>query len=237
MAKRFAVPGVLCLTACSQYTISGQDPDGGGTGDGKCPAIEVTPTSIDFGNDFDIVAGTEPINQVVEVTNVGAAPLHILDLYLAQGEPSYKVSPMSSLVLNVGATAQFTVTFDPKQPFEHPEQILIDSDDCETPTAAVDVNGVGLAPQIEVDPLHGRRPVAEGLEHGNAILRQPGDDRVASPEFRLAAAVDPAEEACDHCVLAHILEIFFHARFLAHLARHPSAEDIAEGSDQEEGSD
>src|SRR4029453_7551109 len=52
----------------------------------------------------------------------------------------------------VGATAQFTVTFDPKQPFEHPEQVLIDSDDCETPTAAVDVNGVGLAPQIKVDP-------------------------------------------------------------------------------------
>ena len=154
MAKRFAVPGVLCLTACSQYNISNQNPDGGGSNDNKCPAIEVNPTSIDFGNDFDIVAGTEPISQVVEVTNTGEAPLHILDLYLAQGEPSYHVSNMSSLVLNVGATAQFTVTFDPKQPFEHPEQVLIDSDDCETPTAAVDVNGVGLAPQIKVDPEH-----------------------------------------------------------------------------------
>ena len=152
MAKRFAVPGVLCLTACSQYTISNQDPDGGGDDQGKCPAIEVTPTAIDFGNDFDIVAGTEPISQVVEVKNTGDAPLHILDLYLAQGEPSYDVSNISSLVLNVGATAQFSVTFDPKQPFEHPEQVLIDSDDCETPTAAVDVNGVGLAPQIELDP-------------------------------------------------------------------------------------
>jgi len=152
MAKRFAVPGVLCLTACSQYSLNSGDPDGGGTDDDKCPAIEVTPTVIDFGNDFDIVAGSEPLSQVVQVKNVGAAALHILDLYLAQGEPSYDVSPISSLVLNVGATAQFTVTFDPKQPFEHPEQVLIDSDDCETPTAAVDVNGVGLAPQIDVTP-------------------------------------------------------------------------------------
>jgi hypothetical protein len=99
------------------------------------------------------VAGSEPKTETVLVKNVGEEPLHILDLYLAQGEPSYTVSNMSSLVLNVGATAQFTVTFEPKQPFEHPEQILIDSDDCETPTAAVEVNGVGLAPQIEVDPV------------------------------------------------------------------------------------
>jgi hypothetical protein len=153
MAKRFAVPGVLCLAACGDYNLHEKDPNGGDNGNGKCPAIEVSPTSIDFGNDFDIVAGTPPMTQVVEVKNVGAAPLHILDLYLAQGEPSYDVSQISSLVLNVGATAQFTVTFDPKQPFEHPEQILIDSDDCETPTAAVEVNGVGLAPQIQVDPV------------------------------------------------------------------------------------
>ena len=153
MAKRFAVPGVLCLTACSQYALNPGGGDGGDNGTGKCPAIQVTPTSLDFGNDFDIVGGSEPITQTVQVQNVGAAPLHILDLYLAKGEPSYDVSQISALTLNVGATAQFTVTFDPKQPFEHPEQVLIDSDDCETPTAAVDVNGVGLAPQIEVDPL------------------------------------------------------------------------------------
>jgi hypothetical protein len=153
MAKRFAVPGVLCLAACGDYNLVEKDPDGGDNGNGKCAAIEVTPTSIDFGDDFDIVAGTEPRTETVEVKNVGEAPLHILDLYLAQGEPSYDVSQMSSLVLNVGATAQFTVTFDPKQPFEHPEQILIDSDDCDTPTAAVAVNGVGLAPQIEIDPV------------------------------------------------------------------------------------
>jgi hypothetical protein len=153
MAKRFAVPGVLCLTACGDYNLTERDPDGGGNDDASCPRIEVTPTSIDFGNDFDIVGGSKPITQVVEVKNVGAETLHIHDLYLAKGEPSYDVSSMSSVVLNVGATAQFTVTFQPQQPFEHPEQILVDSDDCVNPTVAVDVNGVGLAPAIEVDPL------------------------------------------------------------------------------------
>src|SRR4051812_25785706 len=116
MAKRFAVPGVLCLTACSQYALNPKGENGGGNGDATCPVIQVTPTSLDFGNDFDIVGGSEPITQTVQVQNVGAAPLHILDLYLAKGEPSYDVSQMSALTLNVGATAQFTVTFDPKQP-------------------------------------------------------------------------------------------------------------------------
>lgn len=152
MAKRFAVPGVLCLAACSQYELNPGGPGAGGNDDAKCPAIDVTPTSIDFGQDFDIVAGSAPKTEIVSVTNTGEEPLHILDLYLAKGEPSYHVSQMSSLVLNVGATAEFTVTFEPQQPFEHPEQILIDSDDCDTPTAAVEVNGVGLAPQIEIDP-------------------------------------------------------------------------------------
>ena len=153
MAKRFAVPSVVCLAACGDYNLNPGGPGAGGDANAKCPAIEVTPTSIDFGQDFDIVAGSEPKTEVVSVTNTGEEPLHILDLYFAVGEPSYKVSQMSALVLNVGATATFTVTFEPEQPFEHPEQILIDSDDCDTPTAAVEVNGVGLAPQIEVDPL------------------------------------------------------------------------------------
>src|SRR5204863_344954 len=106
----------------------------------------------DFGNDFDIVAGMEPITQVVEVKNVGAAPLHILDLYLAQGEPSYKVSPISSLVLNVGATAQFTVTFDPQQPFAHPEQVLIDSDDPFTPQFRAEQTG-GITGTVQNEDL------------------------------------------------------------------------------------
>ncbi len=153
MAKRFAFPGILCAAACSQYSINPNDGTGSGDDDGKAPRIEVTPTTLDFGEDFDIVGGAAPITQTVTVKNIGEETLHIFDLYLQTGEPSYDVSSISSLVLGVGASAEFTVTFQPEQPFAHPEHVLIDSDDPETPTAAVDINGSGVAPKIEVDPI------------------------------------------------------------------------------------
>lgn len=151
MARNWTLLAAIGLTACSQYELQEIPSGSDGDGDGLVPDIVVDPDFIQF-DTIDIVAGDEPITVPVTVSNVGEADLHIQDLYLEAGDPSYILSSISSVLIAPGASAEFTVTFDPVQPFEIPESVLIDSDDPDTPTAEVELIGDALAPQIELDP-------------------------------------------------------------------------------------
>ena len=136
------------FVACNEYGII-EDPDNIGTiKEGLEPDILVTPMSVDFGR----MNAENSATEVISVQNVGEGDLHILDIQLDSPNSVYDIGAVGSILVPPDGTTSFTITFNPVTAHQESNNILIDSDDPDEPTTAVQLLGEGVAPIIDVSP-------------------------------------------------------------------------------------
>jgi hypothetical protein len=149
MSRGILLFGVLAI-GCQEYEI--KETTGGldDLSDEGAPDIEVNPEVINF-QDLDAAAGLEA-QEIVIVSNVGTVDLHINDLYVDDEAGPFSINAISSPLIPPNGQAQFAVTFGPETAANNIGYVYIDSDDPDTPVAEVQLNGVGIAPVIDVNP-------------------------------------------------------------------------------------
>jgi len=134
--------------ACQEYGII-EDPDNIGTiKDGLIPDILVTPASIDFGR----IDAENSLTEIVTIQNVGEGDLHIINIELDSSDNVYDIGAIGSILVPPDGITSFVVTFDPITASQETNNIFIDSDDPDEPTAVVQLLGEGLAPIINISP-------------------------------------------------------------------------------------
>lgn len=149
--------GIATLTfvaaGCSDYTVTTDKGYQGGVSDEGQPDIVVDPEEVDFGDvPVDTTSAPDTSSQVVVVSNEGDADLHIEDIYLADETAPFTVGAISSVLIQPGGTAQFTVTFTPVTAADSSTKVEIESDDPDEPLTEVKLTGTGVAPVIDVVP-------------------------------------------------------------------------------------
>lgn len=147
---RRSLPLLLLLAACSENQIVKTDGPIDDVDDGTAPDIEVTPTSINYG-DVDVTGADFPA-ETVTVKNVGDASLSIFDVRLADASQPFTLSAIGNILLAPGEETTFTVTFEPATAIDAATEVLIDSNDVDEPEVPVALTGRGVAPAIAVDP-------------------------------------------------------------------------------------
>ena len=114
------------------------------------PDILVEPHFINFPN-LDAAASLEA-TEVITVSNIGTNVLKISDIYLVDTNDPFTIDALSTPLISPGEGAQFSITFSPDTAGTNETSVLIDSNDPDTPISEVIINGVGVAPVIEVTP-------------------------------------------------------------------------------------
>ncbi len=144
---------VLLLCACplSPRTVDLR-PDSGDPvlpGDTQSgPALRVSTDSLDFGS---VGVGTQH-EKTLTVDNVGDGTLEILDLEIELGDAPFAEAGITAVEVEPGEQSRITLIFEPVADGPSNTALLIHSNDTDQPTYAVDLNGQGVAPVLEVDP-------------------------------------------------------------------------------------
>jgi hypothetical protein len=143
------LPLVVVLAAGCKDTSDTDDSDASPSLQG---CIEVDPTTVDFGD--VAVSDGAPATATIAIRNLcEAVDLELYGLELSDPTAPFTIGAIDSILLESGELADFEVTFDPQEAYERTDvQLLIASNDAETPTATVDLLGRGTVPRIEVDP-------------------------------------------------------------------------------------
>ena len=141
---------ILGLTACQDYTVSKTGDVLGSGEDGTEPDIAVNPVRVEFGA-LSVESETTEYREVT-ILNEGDAALQIGRMYLEDDSTPFTIGALSTPLIPPGATASFTVTFDPVTSAESATRIIIPSNDPDEPEVAVNLTGAGIAPVIDVSP-------------------------------------------------------------------------------------
>ena len=144
----FSVIGLMF--ACQEYEIKETNNGLNDLSDDGAPDIQVTPSVINFPN-IDATGGTQA-QEIVIVSNVGDVDLHIEDLYVDDDTGPFSLNAITSALIPPMGQAQFAVTFAPQTAANNRGYALIESDDPDTPVAEIQLNGVGVAPVIDITP-------------------------------------------------------------------------------------
>jgi len=142
--------GALAL-GCTEYQVH-EDNDGIDdlSGD-EVPDILVDPAEINFGQ-IEVDDELEHV-EIVTVSNVGEADLHIQGIELQDAEAPFTITSIQSVLVAPDNSTQFEVIYDPATATSYESYVLIDSDDPDTPVAQVHLLGEGIAPVIQLDPV------------------------------------------------------------------------------------
>ena len=141
----------IFAVGCSEFQIEKQVSALDDLGREGEPDILVEPNIINFPN-LDAAASLEA-TEVITVSNNGTKTLEISDIYLADSNAPFTIDALSTPLISPGEKAQFSLTFSPDTAGVNETSILIDSNDPDTPISEVEINGVGVAPVIEVTPI------------------------------------------------------------------------------------
>ena len=128
-----------------------QDSGGDPFATGDIPILSMAPRHLNFGA-VAVVDTLEHV-EIVTVSNLGDADLSILNIELEAPDVPFTVSSIQSVVVPPGNNTQFEVVYDPSDTSLEDTQLLISSNDPETPVAQVRLTGEGIAPSIEIDPV------------------------------------------------------------------------------------
>lgn len=130
------------LVACQEYKIDKVD-----DGNGPRPAIQVTPTALDFGG----LENGETMTQVVTIESVGDAALELGEIRMNAPGAFTIVSAPEYALLSPGESADLEVSYTPSNTQDSGD-IFILSNDPTLPEAVVHLSGVGLIPLLQFDP-------------------------------------------------------------------------------------
>ncbi len=144
------LPGLMLLSACSDYDLSTGPKDAEPAGDSGTPAdhadpapdIAATPSSISYG----VVDNGEVRNEVVRVTNEGDAALTVTAVSLSVGaDRGYTAAWTTALPWTLAPSAgeDVVVTFSPLDPGSALGTLLVESDDPDEPALPVELDSTG----------------------------------------------------------------------------------------------
>lgn len=143
--------GVMGLTvACQEYEIKETTDGLNDLSEDGVPDIVVNPPVINF-PDLDATGGAQA-QEIVIVSNVGTVDLHIEDIYVDDDTGPFSLNAITSPLIPPNGQAQFAVTFAPQTASNSRGYAYIESDDPDTPVAEIQLNGVGVAPIIDISP-------------------------------------------------------------------------------------
>jgi len=139
----------LIAISCQEYEIKEVDAFDD-LGEDGFPDIVVNPAVINF-PDLN-AADNLQAQSIVIVSNIGEVNLHVEELWLENEAGPFSLQAISSPLIAPNTQAQFAITFEPQTAAVTQSYAYIDSDDPDTPTAVIELNGTGIAPIISVDP-------------------------------------------------------------------------------------
>ncbi len=149
--QKLSLLGVtLLMFACQEYEIKEANTGPNDLSDDGVPDIVVNPPVINF-PDLDATGGAQA-QEIVIVSNIGTVDLHIEDLYVDDETGPFTLNAITSALIPPNGQAQFAVTFAPQTAANNRGYALIESDDPDTPVAEIQLNGVGVAPVIDITP-------------------------------------------------------------------------------------
>lgn len=180
--------GCSLLGACVQYQVGSADKGvvDGGEEPAGAPALEVTPTAVDFGG---IPLGDAP-EAVLTVTNVGTDTLVLGEASLVNGAAPFTITLPEGRELEPGGAASLVVRFAPTDHGEWSSALDIASNDPVLPSLGVPVSGRTLAPALAVEPSYhdfGDLVVGEASESLTITLSSVGEAPLTVTEIRYAA--------------------------------------------------
>jgi len=151
MARSFLMLGIMAAAVgCQEYEIKETTNGLDDLSDDGVPDIVVNPPVINF-PDLNATGGAQA-QEIVIVSNIGTVDLHINDLYVTDESGPFSLNAISTPLIPPNGQAQFAVTFAPQTAGANQGSIYIESDDPDTPTAEIILNGVGIAPVIDITP-------------------------------------------------------------------------------------
>ena len=147
-----ALVAAVGLCACGPEYDFNPDPDLITPPDQQgAPSILVDPPLVDFGTVE--VLNTMELVQIVRIENVGDGDLHIQDLSLEDPTAPFDFAALGTVLLAPGDTTELQVSFEPTASGPQQTFLRIDSDDPLQPLVTVDLQGDGIAPAIDIDPV------------------------------------------------------------------------------------
>ena len=150
MKRSLLAFGCLGAFACQEYEIKQTTNGANDLSDDGVPDIVVNPYVISF-PDLDAAAGLEA-QEIVIVTNQGEVDLLVDDIFVDDAAGPFSIGAITTPLIPPGQQAQFAVTFAPETAANNRGFVYIESNDPDTPTAEVELLGVGIAPIIDVTP-------------------------------------------------------------------------------------
>lgn len=134
----------LALAGCSEFELINK-PLGE---DGDAPDIELDPSSLEFG----LLSSGQTEVQTFTVRNVGESTLNVSDIVIGAGLSFEILGPEVEFDLEPGEETTVDVEFSPTGADENFGQVLVMSDDPDTPEAPVDLLGHGAVPDLVIEP-------------------------------------------------------------------------------------
>ena len=156
MSRRFVVAVVapVSFLACQEYKIEQTEPTQVDPDASATPDIRVSPSTLSFGDvpAIEEDGSTTVHTATVTITNEGDGDLQLGDIAFADPTSPFSWSNLSSVRIAPGDTATLQVTFEPQSSEARTDQLLIESNDPDEPKLDVDVDGAGIAPQLQLSP-------------------------------------------------------------------------------------
>lgn len=144
MHRSTLVLGLVLVAGCSEVNlIGGQNPD-----QGPGPDILVDPPSLTYGT---LSVGDDE-TQAFSVQNIGDATLHVGDIVIGSGIAFTVLGPETQFDLEPGESKEVQVSFSPMGADENFGQVLVVSDDPDSPQTPVDLLGYGAVPELKITP-------------------------------------------------------------------------------------
>jgi Tol biopolymer transport system component len=120
------------------------------------PAVRVTPDVTDF---REVLVGATSPEAEITVTSVGTAAATISSLAIEEDDAEafdLTGDACTGAVLQPGEACLLTVIFTPAEPGDHAAVVRVHDDAPDSPQAGA-LRGIGIFPQLELDPPLGRR--------------------------------------------------------------------------------
>jgi hypothetical protein len=115
------------------------------------PEMMVTPQSLDFGQ----VKVGQSVTQMITITNTGNANLSLQSVAMADdSNPEFSFTPLAQLPMTVepNQLVSLEVIFSPTMEGQALGVLKITGDDADTPFTDVVLTGVGIVPEIAMEP-------------------------------------------------------------------------------------
>lgn len=113
------------------------------------PDLVVEPAHLDFGER----RAEEDTIRKVTLTNISQAPVDVSELRLSSGD-AFRVLGDTAFRVNAESSVEVEIAFTPLDPDENVGELIVVSDDPDSPEIPVSLSGFGMLPSLEISPVY-----------------------------------------------------------------------------------